>query len=173
MTEQSIWRPTRRRLTDALLAALAPVAACSLALGGLTAWADAGQAGSPARITVANARVLLPYGDSTETAAFFDISNAGGADDRLVKVTSSRADGEITLSRHRSTGSGAAAKADVDSAVVPAGRVVSMAPHGLDVNLRAGARWQAGDLVPFMLHFERSGPVKALAVVIRPSTRLD
>ncbi|KOX11442.1 hypothetical protein ADL04_00455 [Streptomyces sp. NRRL B-3648] len=35
MTERNPWRPTRRGLTDTLLAALAPVAACSLALGGL------------------------------------------------------------------------------------------------------------------------------------------
>ncbi|ANP52572.1 copper(I)-binding protein [Streptomyces griseochromogenes] len=169
MSERSPWHPTPRRLADAFLAALAPVAACVLALGGLTAWTGAGRAGSPARITVSNARVLLPYGDSTETAAFFDITNAGGANDRLVRVTSSRADGEVTLSRHRGTGSGAAAKTDVDSAVVLAGRVLTMAPHGLDVNLRAGARWRAGDLVPFTLHFERGGAVEVLAVVIRPS----
>lgn len=171
MTERNLWRPTRRRLTDALLAAVAPVAACSLALGGLTTWVGTGRAGSPARITVSNARVLLPYGDSTETAAFFDIANAGGADDRLVKVTSSRTGGGITLSGHRGSGEGAASKADVDSAVVPAGRVLSMAPHGLDVSLRAGSGWRAGDLVPFILHFERSGAVEVLAVVTRPGAR--
>lgn len=33
MTGQQVWRPTRRRLTDTLLAALAPVAVCGLALG--------------------------------------------------------------------------------------------------------------------------------------------
>ncbi|MFF8431358.1 MULTISPECIES: copper chaperone PCu(A)C [unclassified Streptomyces] len=168
MTEQSPWRPTRRRLTDTLLAALVPVTACSLALGGLTTWVGAGKAGSPARVTVSKARVLLPYGDTKETAAFFDLSNAGGADDRLVEVTSSRTGGRITLSRHRSTGSGAATKTDTDSAVVPAGRTVSMSPHGLDVNLRAGAGWRTGDLVPFTLHFEHGGAVEALAVVIRP-----
>ncbi|MFG2125528.1 copper chaperone PCu(A)C [Streptomyces sp. NPDC048710] len=168
MTEQSPWRPTRRRLTDGLLAALTPVTACSLALGGLTTWVGAGKAGSPARVTVSKARVLLPYGDTKETAAFFDLANAGGADDRLVKVTSSRTHGGITLSRHRSAGSGAAAKTDADSAVVPAGRTLSMSPHGLDVNLRAGAGWRTGDLVPFTLHFERSGAIEALAVVVRP-----
>ena len=168
MTEPSPWRPTRRRLTDALLAALAPVTACSHALGGLTTWVGAGKAGSPARIDVSNARVLLPYGDTEETAAFFDISNTGGADDRLVNVTSARTRGALTLSRHRGTGSGAATKADTDSAVVPAGRTVSMSPHGLDVNLRAGKEWRTGDLVPFTLHFQHSGAVEALAVVTRP-----
>ncbi|MEV6055092.1 copper chaperone PCu(A)C [Streptomyces sp. NPDC052107] len=169
MTEQRPWRPTGRRLTDTLLAALAPVAACSLALGGLTTWAGAGKAGSPARITVSNGRVLLPYGDSTDTAALFDIANVGGADDRLVNVTSTATHGRITLSGHRTLGVRAAYKADVTSAAVPAGGVLSMSPRGVDATLRAGAGWQAGDLVPFTLHFERSAPVVTTAVVIRPS----
>ncbi|EST19269.1 hypothetical protein [Streptomyces roseochromogenus] len=84
-------RPSRRRLTDSLLAALAPVAAFSLALAGLTTWVTAGQAGRPARIAVTSGRVLLPYGGTTETAAFFVVTNSGGADDRLVRVTTSRA----------------------------------------------------------------------------------
>lgn len=84
------WRPGRRRLTDSLLAALAPVAAFSLALAGLTTWVTAGQAGRPARIAVTSGRVLLPYGATTETAAFFTVTNSGGADDRLVRVTSSQ-----------------------------------------------------------------------------------
>lgn len=54
MKAQNPWRPTRRRLTDSLLAAIAPVAAFSLALGGLTTWVTAGKAGSPPRIAVSN-----------------------------------------------------------------------------------------------------------------------
>ncbi|MBX7549788.1 copper chaperone PCu(A)C [Streptomyces sp. NPDC004232] len=167
MTEQNPWRPSRRRLTDTLLAAAVPVAACSLALGGLTTWVGAGKAGSPARIAVTSGRVFLPYGGSTETAAFFDVSNLGGADDRLVKVTSTDTRGEITLSRHRATDSGAAYKADVNSVTLPAGGELSMSPHGVDLTLRARAGWQAGDLVSFTLHFERSAPVRTIAVVIR------
>ncbi|WP_416955785.1 copper chaperone PCu(A)C [Streptomyces sp. Agncl-13] len=162
------WRPTRRRLTDTLLAAVAPVAVCGVALAGLTAWAGAGKAGSPARITVSNSRVYLPYGDNTDTAAFFDVSNLGGADDRLVGVTSSATGGEIALSRHRMADGAIAYKADVASVVVSAGRELSMSPEGLDVTLRAEAGWQAGDLVPFTLRFERSGAVKTIAVVVRP-----
>lgn len=168
MTERNLRRPTRRRLTDTLLAALVPVAAGGLALGGLTAWAGAGQAGSPARITVSHGRVLLPYGDSTDTAALFDIANVGGADDRLVNVTSTATQGRITLSGHRMVDGRAAYKADVTSARVPAGGVLSMSPRGVDVTLRAGVGWRAGDLVPFTLHFERSAPVETFAVVIRP-----
>jgi copper(I)-binding protein len=169
MTEQRPWRPTRRRLTDTLLAALAPVAACSVALGGLTTWVGSGKAGSPARIEVTPGRVFLPYGDTRETAAFFEISNSGSADDRLVKVTSS-AGSAIALSRHRATTGGAAYRADVGSASVPAGGGLTMSPHGLDVTLRAEAGWQAGDIVPFTLHFERSGRIETIAVVVRPST---
>ncbi|GHE06700.1 copper chaperone PCu(A)C [Streptomyces alanosinicus] len=169
MTERNLWRPTRRRLTDTLLAALAPVAACSLALGGLTTWTGAGRAGSPARITVSNGRVLLPYGDSTDTAALFDIANVGGADDRLVNVTSTATRGRITLSGHRMLGGRAAYKADVTSATVPAGGELSMSPRGVDVTLQAEADWRAGDLVPFTLHFERSAPVETIAVVSHPS----
>ncbi|MFE9360521.1 copper chaperone PCu(A)C [Streptomyces olivaceoviridis] len=169
MTEQNLWRPTRRRVTDTLLAALAPVAACSLALGGLTTWVGAGKAGSPARITVSNGRVLLPYVHNTDTAALFDVANVGGADDRLVNVTSTAIHGRITLSGHRMLGGRAAYKADVTSAAVPAGGVLSMSPRGVDVTLRARARWHAGDLVPFTLHFARSVPVETIAVVVRPS----
>ncbi|MFC8513867.1 copper chaperone PCu(A)C [Streptomyces sp. NPDC057257] len=168
MTAQSLWRPTRRRLTDTLLAVLAPVTVCSVALGGLTTWVGAGKAGSPARIGVSNGRVFLPYGNNKDTAAFFDVTNLGGADDRLVKVTSSATSGEITLSRHRMIGSGAASKADVASAAVPAGGELSMSPNSLDVTLTAKGRLRAGDLVPFTLHFERSGSVRTIAVVIRP-----
>ncbi|NGO12664.1 copper chaperone PCu(A)C [Streptomyces sp. HC44] len=163
-----VWRPSRRRLTDSLLAALAPVAACSVALGGLTTWVGSGSAGIPARIEVTAGRVFLPYGDSRDTAAFFRISNSGDAEDRLVEVTSSALGGDIALSRHRTTGGGAAYGERVDSAAVPAHDVLTMTPHGLDVTVRAGAGWRAGDLVPFTLHFERSGRIKILAVVVRP-----
>ncbi|MGW7382703.1 copper chaperone PCu(A)C [Streptomyces sp. NPDC054794] len=169
MTEPNPWRPTGRRLTEALFTALTPIAACSVALAVLTTWVGAGKAGSPARISVTAGRVFLPYGDTTQTAAFFDITNVGGADDRLIGVTSSAAPQEMTLGRHSSAGDGAAYKADLKAATVPAGGELNMSPHGLDVTLRAGAGWRAGDLVPFTLYFEHSGPVETEAVVMRPS----
>ncbi|WP_210584105.1 copper chaperone PCu(A)C [Streptomyces sp. GESEQ-35] len=164
------WRPTRRRLTDTLLAALVPVAACSVTLGGLTTWVSAGKAGTPPRIDVSNARVFLPYGDTTDTAAFFDIANSGGADDRLTGVTSEDVRGKITLSRHRMTGGGAAYAEGVESAAVPAGGELSMSPQGIDSVLRAGADWRTGDLVAFTLHFRHSDPVHVPAVVVRPGS---
>ncbi|QHA09972.1 copper chaperone PCu(A)C [Streptomyces broussonetiae] len=169
MAEQNHpWRLSRRRLTDALLAALAPVAACCLALGGLSVWTAYGNAGSPARITVTGGRVFLPYGGVPETAAFFRISNSGGSVDRLVKVTSEGPGGATTLSRHRMTDGRSAYAQTVESVAVPAGGSLAMSPSSLDVTVPATTRRQAGDLVPFTLHFEHSGAVRTLAVVVRP-----
>ncbi|GAA3100890.1 copper chaperone PCu(A)C [Streptomyces echinatus] len=160
------WRPTRRRLTDALLAALAPVAACALALGGLSVWTAYGNAGGPARITVTGGRVLLPYGDTT--AAFFRITNTGGSADRLLGVTSAGTGGAATLSRHRMVTENTASGRTVPSVPVPAGQSLVMTPTGVDVIVPADPTWRAGDLVAFTLHFERGGAVRSLAVVVRP-----
>lgn len=168
MTAQNPWRPTRRRLADTLNAALVPVAACGLALGGLTTWVTAGQAGSPPRITVSPGRVLLPYGDTTQTAAFFDIANTGDADDRLLRVTSAETGGDIELSRHLMTGEAAASRETVTTVSVPARGELSMSPQDVDVVLRSRSGWRAGDLVAFTLHFEHSGAVETLALVVRP-----
>lgn len=163
----SFRRFDRRRLTDTALAALAPVVACGVALGGLTAWVGAGGAGRPApRIEVSYGRVLLPFGDTTETSAYFDVSNSGDADDRLVEVTYTGEQAEI--SRHSEAGRGAATKEYLDSTEVPAGTRLSMSPHGVDVTLIAQRGWRPGDLVRFTLRFERSGTIDAFAVVTRP-----
>ncbi|WP_328429377.1 copper chaperone PCu(A)C [Streptomyces sp. NBC_00443] len=167
-TDSRVWRPTRRRITEGLLAALAPVAACGVALAGLTTWVGSGSAGSPARIAVTDGRVFLPYGDVRDTAAFFRITNSGGADDRLLKVTSSAVDGDLALSRHRMTGGRMAYAETVDSARVPAGGGLAMSPYGLDVTLRSDSGWQTGTYVPFTLHFEHGGRIEVQAVVIRP-----
>ncbi|MET9559434.1 copper chaperone PCu(A)C [Streptomyces tauricus] len=169
MTDQSsLWRPTRRRLTDTLLAALAPVAVSVLALGGLSMWTVLGNAGSPARIAVTGGRLFLPTGDTPDTAAFFRITNTGGSADRLLKVTSTEADGATSLSRHRMTGARSASARTVTSVPVPAGGSIAMSPNSLDVIVPANADWQVGDLVTFTLHFERSGAVRSDAVVDRP-----
>lgn len=162
----SVWRPTRRRLTDTLLAALAPVVVCALALAGLSLWTVYGNAGTPPSIAVTDGRVFLPTGDTPETAAFFRITNSGGSGDRLLKVTSD--EGVGTLSRHRTTGARSAASETVASIAVSAGDSIVMSPTGVDVVLPANAEWALGDLVGFTLRFEHSGVVRALAVVDRP-----
>ncbi|MFF5497482.1 copper chaperone PCu(A)C [Streptomyces aquilus] len=171
MTAPNPWRPTRRRLADALNSALAPVAACSLALGGLTTWVTAGRAGNPSRITVSPGRVLLPYGDTTRTAAFFAITNTGDADDRLLRVTSAETGGHLELSRHVRTGKAAASRETVSSVAIPARSALSMSPREPAVTLRPRAGWREGELIAFTLHFEHSGAVRTLALVVRPGSR--
>ncbi|MFE5818815.1 copper chaperone PCu(A)C [Streptomyces sp. NPDC056479] len=168
MTSSTAALRSRRRATDGLLAALAPITACSVALGGLTTWVNTGNAGGPARIAVTDGRVFLPYGDVRDTAAFFRITNSGGADDRLLEVTSSAADGGTELSRHRMISDSAASAQTVDSARVPAGDGLTMSPFGLDVTLRARPEWVVGTFVPFTLHFEDAGRIEVQAVVVRP-----
>ncbi|MFI1759407.1 copper chaperone PCu(A)C [Streptomyces sp. NPDC020571] len=166
----SAWTPTRRRLADTALAALAPVCACVLALGGLAVWTATGNAGTPARIGVADARLFLPSQGVPETAAFFRISNTGGARDRLLEVTSSDVTGGISLSSHRMTPGGAAYRQAAESLPIPAYGTLDMSPHSSDVTVPAAARWKTGDLVPFTLRFEHGGRVEVLAVVVRPGS---
>ncbi|MEV6736381.1 copper chaperone PCu(A)C [Streptomyces sp. NPDC051104] len=129
MTEPAVWRPSWRRLAEAFLAALAPVAACVLALGGLAAWTASGAAGSPARVEVTSGRVFLPYGDGEESAAFFRISNSGGAEDELTGVTSTAVD-RAMLGRNTTTSGNAGYMRPVESAIVPAGGMLAMSPWG-------------------------------------------
>ncbi|MER7824873.1 copper chaperone PCu(A)C [Streptomyces sp. NPDC096097] len=163
--------PTRLRAREGLRAALVPVVACSLALAGLTAWTSSGAAGSPPRIAAGNGRVLLPQGSSRDTAAFFDITNIGGSEDQLTEVTSPGAE-ETLLSRRERAGLGAADLVRTTGSVrVPAGGTVTMSPFDLSVTTRAKELgWQAGDLVPFVLHFRYSAPIEVVAVVVRPGS---
>ncbi|MFE3249876.1 copper chaperone PCu(A)C [Streptomyces sp. NPDC059209] len=165
------WHLTRERLRDGLYAGLVPWTACVLALAGLTQWVGAGQAGRPPALEVSDPHIFLPYSDNTETAAFFTVTNAGGADDELVSVTSP-AIAKAMLSRHRSNGGGGDSMGMADSAAVPAGAALTMSPFGLDVmvTLRKGTRWSEGDAVPFVLHFRHSDSVRAVATVVRPGS---
>jgi copper(I)-binding protein len=144
------------------------VCAAVLALGGLAAWTASGRAGSPARIAVADARLYLPGPDADETAAFFRITNSGGAPDTLTAVTSPAVGRGIALSRHRMTDGNAAYRQPAGSLPVPAGGTVDMSPLTSDVTVPVTSRWRIGDLVPFVLRFEHSDPVEILAAVVRP-----
>ncbi|MDX3536557.1 copper chaperone PCu(A)C [Streptomyces sp. MB09-01] len=160
--------PGSRRLRDQLISVLAPVTACLTALVGLTAWTTAGAAGTPARIEVGIGRVFLPYADKERTAAFFRISNTGGSGDQLVSVTSPVVEA-VMLNRHESP-AGADSMRTVPSAEIPAGSTLQMTPSTLDVVMTVKGRWQVGDAVPFVLHFRNSGPVEAVAFVVRPGS---
>ncbi|MFB7252987.1 copper chaperone PCu(A)C [Streptomyces nojiriensis] len=162
--------PIDRRVREGLRAAIVPVAACMLALTGLTAWTSAGAAGSPPQIAAGNGRVILPDGSGRDTAAFFDITNIGGADDQLTEVTSSGVE-KTLLSRRESSGLGADLVRAAGPVRVPAGGTVTMSPFDLSVTTRTKeTRWQAGDMVPFVLHFRYSAPVELMAVVVRPGS---
>jgi hypothetical protein len=65
----------------------------------------------------------------------------------------------------------AAYGAAVDSVSVAAGDSLAMSPTGVDLTVPVpSGGWRSGDLVSFTLEFRRSGPVKALAVVVRPGS---
>ncbi|MFF0550170.1 copper chaperone PCu(A)C [Streptomyces sp. NPDC004311] len=165
------WWPSRRRMREAIPAVLAPLVACSVALAGLTVWTATGAAGGPPQIAVANGRVFLPYGNSTDTAAFFDVTNIGRGEDRLTKVTSPSPSVErVMLSRHESSGRGADAMRMTASAAVPAGGTLAMSPFDVSVMMRVTSEWEAGEIVPFVLHFRHSPPVEVVAVVVRPGS---
>ncbi|MEU8827856.1 copper chaperone PCu(A)C [Streptomyces sp. NPDC048636] len=154
--------------TSLLRAALAPVIACALTLAGLAAWTASGAAGSPADVEVTRARVLLPSNPEA-TAAFFDLRNAGGGEDELLRVTTPLAD-RAMLSR-RIVRRGAGSMRMVPSARVPARGTLRMSAGTLDVMLQpAPRRLRTGDRVPFVLHLRESGPIQVTAVTIRPGT---
>ncbi|MDT0438169.1 MULTISPECIES: copper chaperone PCu(A)C [Streptomyces] len=161
----------RRGVRDTALAALVPVAACSVALAGLTAWTGAGRAGSPARIRVTQGKVLLPSAGVPETAAFFDIANEGGSSDTLLRVTARGVPDGVALSRHRMTGGNGAYRSPIASVAVAAGESLAMSPTGVDLTVPVPeGGWSAGDLVTFTLEFRRGGTVESVAVVVRPGS---
>ncbi|KUF16609.1 MULTISPECIES: copper chaperone PCu(A)C [Streptomyces] len=159
----------RRALPGVLAPVLAPVVACAVALSGLSAWVAAGAAGGPARIAVGDARVFLPYGGKTETAAFFRITNSGESGDTLLSVASPEAD-DVMLSRTVERAGNVESMRMVDSAAVPARSVVRMTPEGLDVMLSPRRPLRLGDEVPFVLRFRHGGDVRVRAVVVRPGS---
>ncbi|GAA2297768.1 copper chaperone PCu(A)C [Streptomyces kunmingensis] len=161
------------RLKQAALTAAAPISACLLGLGGLTVWASLGHAGTPPDLTVTRARVFLPTGGTPDTAAFFRVTNKGGAADELTEVTSpSVVPGGIALSRHRMTPDGAAYRDVADRLEVPARGTLEMTPMSSDVTVPvpAGGDWRVGDRIWFDLHFEYSDTVRVRAEIVRPES---
>ncbi|MFJ7084064.1 copper chaperone PCu(A)C [Streptomyces griseus] len=139
------------------------------AIGGLSAWTTAGYAGSPAKIDVREARVLLPVIPGQNTNAYFRIVNSGGAPDHLRSVTFS-ASSATELTVHRMNATNGAYRERSGSVEIPAEGEVEMSPHGSAVTLRSDASWRPGDRVTFTLDFQRSGTVTVEADV-RPVTR--
>jgi copper(I)-binding protein len=157
-----------RCLAGAARSALAPVAASALALGCLTVWSASGAAGSPARNQVSEPRVLLPLNGDQFTVAVFRIRNSGDTGDELLSVTSP-AVGRGLLARTELTQSDAiGATSMLGSMTVPARTTVALSPHGLEVLLNLPSQPHAGERIPFVLTFRRSGRAETTALVARP-----
>ncbi|MFD4787079.1 copper chaperone PCu(A)C [Streptomyces sp. NPDC058459] len=150
------------------LTAVAPIGACLVALGGLTAWTSLGHAGTPPDLEVTRAWVFQPTGATPVTAAFFRITNKGDGADALTEVTSPSVRGAIALSRHRMTPHGAAFREPADQIRVPALRSLDMTPSSSDVTVPADRDWRVGDDIWFDLRFEHSDTLRVKAEVVRP-----
>ncbi|MFJ9413476.1 copper chaperone PCu(A)C [Streptomyces sp. NPDC101227] len=136
-------------------AAAVPLLVCLATLGALTAWTATGNAGTPARLTVAEGRVLIPYGTES-TAAFFTLRNTGTADATLTGVTGPPGH-RAMLSRTADIGRNARRMEMVRAATVPAGGTLRMTATGLDIMVTPPPRLAPGDRLTFTLHF-RDGP---------------
>ncbi|MFD4127153.1 copper chaperone PCu(A)C [Streptomyces globisporus] len=157
-----------RRAREATSTGAVVILASLTAIGGLSAWTTAGYAGSPAKIEVREAQVLLPVIPGQNTNAYFPIANTGGAPDRLRSVTStSSSAAELTV--HRMNTANGAYRERSESVEIPADGEVEMSPHGLAVTLRSDPSWRSGDRVTFTLGFQRSGKITVEATV-RPVT---
>ncbi|REK90853.1 copper chaperone PCu(A)C [Streptomyces inhibens] len=143
-----------------------PLLTCLATLGTLTVWTATGNAGTPARLSVAEGRVLVPSGPEA-TAAWFTIRNTGGADDVLTGVTGP-AGHRAMLSRTVDIGRNARSMAMVRAATVPAGGALRMSPTALDVMISPPPRLAPGDRLTFTLHFRHSPPQTVRARAVRP-----
>jgi copper(I)-binding protein len=155
-----------RRLAAAARAALVPVSASALALGGLTAWTAAGAAGQPARIEITGAKIVMSDGDSFTTAAF-RIRNSGDSDDKLLSVSSPDVL-QAQLVGTEAGGSGSSVMNNLATAAVPARSTLAMSPHGVDVLIDPRSQLRAGQKMRFVLRFRDAGRLETTAAVVRP-----
>ncbi|UQA96991.1 copper chaperone PCu(A)C [Streptomyces halobius] len=148
-------------------AALAvPLLVCLATLGMLTAWTATGNAGTPARLSAAEGRVLIPSAPEA-TAAFFTVRNTGTADDQLTGVTGP-AGHRIMLSRMVDIGHNARSMEMVRAATVPAGGVLRMTATTLDAMISPPPRLAPGDRLSFTLHFRDSPSLTVRARAVHP-----
>jgi copper(I)-binding protein len=123
----------------------------------------------PLAVTGAWARATPP--GSPVGAIYLTIDNTGGRADRLLSVTSPRAgsaevhaiehDGDLVRMRR------------VDPLHIAAGERLALAPGGIHVMLMGlTAPLVAGEKVPLVLVFERSGELR-LQVVVRPADGVE
>jgi copper(I)-binding protein len=158
--------PWHRLTGSALRAALVPLGTCVAALLLLTAYTATGAAGEPpARISVSNGRIFMPS-NSASTAAFFDITNTGAAEDTLESVSSPALG--VTMLGRRVTKNGAGRMESLQALTIPARSRVNMTPYTVDVMVLDPPSLKPGDKVPFDLWFRSSGRVRVDAVTVPP-----
>lgn len=161
--------PAWRRLTGgALRAALIPVGTCAAVLLLLTGYTATGAAGeAPPKISVSNGRIFVPP-NSSSTAAFFDISNTGAAEDTLESVSSPQLG--VTMLGRRVVKDGAGRMESIRSLEIPARSRVKMTPFSVDVMVLDPPSLKPGDRVSFDLWFRVSGRVRVEAVTVPPQS---
>ncbi|MFI1198034.1 copper chaperone PCu(A)C [Streptomyces sp. BHT-5-2] len=152
-----------------LAAGAVPLLTCLVTLGTLTAWTATGNAGTPARLTAAEGRVLIPAGNDA-TAAFFTVRNSGTANDVLTAVTGPPGH-RAMLSRDIAVGRNAHSMAMAPGATVPAGGALTMTPTTLDIMVSPPPRLAPGDRLTFTLHFRDSPPLTVTARAVRPGEK--
>ncbi|TJZ59377.1 copper chaperone PCu(A)C [Streptomyces piniterrae] len=143
-----------------------PLLTCLATLGTLMVWTATGNAGTPARLSAPEGRVLIPSGPEA-TAAFFTIRNTGTSDDALTGVTGP-AGHRTMLSRTVDIGRNARSMEMAGAATVPAEGSLRMTATTLDVMISPPPRIAPGDRLTFTLHFRHSPPLTVRARAVRP-----
>ncbi|WP_432089223.1 copper chaperone PCu(A)C [Streptomyces sp. bgisy095] len=165
-TQSTPWHYDRVRLADAVRTGAIALLMGVAGIFGLSAWALAGQAGSPARIEAGEGRVLLPAVPDRSTNAYFPLVNTGSAPDRLVSATvRGTFPGPADITRHRMNEANGAYREPNGPLTVPARTKLTMSPSGTALTIRASPLWRPGERITFVLEFERAGLITADAVV--------
>ena len=134
-----------RRLVVPLLAA--PLVGCG--------------AGAP-KIAVTDAFVPVPA--TADASVYLKISNSGDADDRLLKVTTSKAAGAM-LHQTEIDADGRASMKGIGTLRIPAGKTVELSPGGFHLMMMQPQPLADGDTVDLTLTFQTSGTKRVTAEV--------
>lgn len=122
-----------------------------------------------AEVTVRDAWAAPTPAGVDVAAGYLTISNATGGDDRLVSVTSPRAE---RVEVHEMAMDGAVMQMrPVAQLDIPAGRDVQLAPGGMHLMFYGVQEpFVAGQEIPVQLHFETAGTIDVLLPVNRTPT---
>ncbi|MFI5674312.1 copper chaperone PCu(A)C [Streptomyces cellulosae] len=160
--------PRRTRnapLTNVLWAVAPPLGASLGALALLVAYTATGAAGDPPpAIRVVDARIVAATSGSGSASAYFEIRNTGPSKDTLLYADSPALG--ISMLRRTVPRKGTERTDRVRAVDVPAGGTVRMTPGALEVAILDPPVLKAGQKVPYLLWFRRSGKVVVRATVV-------